>query len=199
MKKKWSFILAVLSIGLLAVAVARTSVPASTADFGKGTPTIQSMSALEFSSDGVLFIGDSRGGTVFAIDLNDKTANSSEEQLRVPDIESKIASMLGTTADEILIHDLAVNPISKNAYLAVSRGRTKWESRWSLPNELDDAKILLRVTPSAKIEEVSLENVSFSKASLPNPVSSDAKHRWKEGIGLRVDAITDMVYADGKL
>jgi hypothetical protein len=197
--KKVSFVLAVLTLTLFAVALAYSARPPSSADFGKGTPKIQSMSALEFSSDGVLFIGDSKSGTVFAIDLQDKTANNSDEQLSVPDIENKIASMLGTTADEILIHDLAVNPISKNAYLAVSRGRTKWESRWSLPNELDDAKIIFRVTANAKIEEVSLQNVNFSKASLPNPVSDDATHQWKEGIGLRVDAITDMVYSDGKL
>ena len=31
--------------------------------------------------------------------------------------------LLGTSADQVLINDLAVNPVSKNVYLAVSRGR----------------------------------------------------------------------------
>lgn len=198
--KKFSLCMALFVFGTVGAAVAGTITrPNVSADFTMGTPEIQSMSTLEFGPDGILFIGDSKGAAVFALDLNDKTANDSEEQLVVQDLEGKIASMLGTTADEILIHDLAVNPISKNAYLAVSRGRTKWESRWSLPNELEDAKILLRVTPDAKIQEVSLRNISFSKAMIPNAVRKGAEHQWKKGIDLRVDAITDMVYADGKL
>ena len=168
-------------------------------DFTNGTPDIKSMGTLIFNSDGVLFIGDSKSATVFAIDIEDKTPSDKEDGLLVQDIESKIASMLGTTADEILIHDLAVNPISKSAYMSVSLSRSKWNSRWQLPNELDDARILLRVTPAGEIQEVSLQNVRYSKAGLPNPVAMDTKHKWKKGTTLRIDTITDMMYSDGKL
>ncbi len=182
------------------VVFSQTSVAKSTRnDFTTGTPDIKSMGTLTFNSDGVLFIGDSKSAAVFAIDLMDQTPSNKEDGLEVRDIESKIASMLGTTADEILIHDLAVNPISKSAYMSVSLARSKWESRWQLPNELDDARILLRVTPAGEIQEVSLQNVRYSRAVLPNPVAMDAKHKWKKGTTLRVDTITDMVYADGRL
>jgi len=198
MKRFYFFII----VGALFVMVvfSQTSIAKSTSnDFITGTPDIKSMGTLTFNSDGVLFIGDSKSAAVFAIDLTDKAPSNKEDGLQVRDIENKIASMLGTTADEILIHDLAVNPISKNAYLSVSLARTKWESRWQLPNELDDARLLLRVTPAGEIQEVSLQNVRYSKAVLPNPVAIDAKHKWKKGTTLRVDTITDMVYADDRL
>ena len=44
------------------------------------------------------------------------------EIIKAEAINQKIASLLGTTADQIAIRDLAVNPISRQVYLAVSRG-----------------------------------------------------------------------------
>ena len=37
--------------------------------------------------------------------------------------------MLGTAADQILIQDVVVNPVSKNVYIAVHRGRGADQSR----------------------------------------------------------------------
>jgi len=170
-----------------------------TAGFETGKPAIQSMSALEFGPDGVLFIGDSRGGAVYAIDTGDRKPGEVEERFTVPDIETKVAALLGTTADQVLIHDLAVNPISHVAYLAVSRGRTGWDSKWTLPNDLADAVILLRVHPDATIDELKLDEVAYGKVELPDPIDLDKTHRFKEGLSQRVDAITDVVFDDGML
>ena len=131
--------------------------------------------------------------------MDDKAPNASKEKLEVKNIESKIASLLGTTADEIVIHDLAVNPISQNTYISVSRGRTNWTSAWQLPNDLEDARILLKINGAGEFEEVSLENISYSMAAIPDPASSEKEHRWKKGVTLRVDTVTDMVYNDGKV
>ncbi len=120
----------------------------SPGDFTKGTPEIQSMSALTFTPDGVLFIGDGKGGAIFAVDLQEEPpATAVEKAPSITNIEEKFASLLGTTADEVMIHDLAVNPVSKNIYLSVSRGRSKWDSGWLLPNDIADAGILLKVSP----------------------------------------------------
>lgn len=164
-----------------------------------GTPEIRSMSALAFGPDGVLFVGDGKGGAVFALDLGDASAREADEPLNVRGVGTKIAAMLGTRADDVMIHDLAVNPISQNAYLAVSRERGKWSSRWLLPNDLADANVLLRIKPGGEIEEVSLEDVRFARAALPNPVDTSKTHRWKEGISLRADTITDIAFDDGRV
>lgn len=165
----------------------------------KGTPNIVSISVLEFNEEGILFIGDSKGGSIYAVDLNDNKASSNDKALNMLDLEDKLAGMLGTTSDNIMIHDMAVNPISQNIYLSVSRGRAKWTSKWETPNDLVDADILIKVSPSGEMSEASLENVDFSSVSIPNPIDASIDHRWKKGAKLRSDAITDIAFDDGKV
>lgn len=165
----------------------------------KGTPDIKSISQLEFNDDGILFLGDSEGGAVFAIDLADNQSSDFDDGLQVADVEGRVAAMLGTSAENVLIHDLAVNPISKNVYLSASRGRAKWTSRWHLPNDLASADVLIKITPEGEFSDVKLENVEYSSVELPNPVDDEKEHRWKKGIRLRVDAITDLTFHDGNI
>lgn len=172
---------------------------AASMDFMRGTPEIKSMSVLSFGPEGVLFVGDSRGGAVFAIALEDNTPAEAKEPPQIGGVEDKIAALLGSKAEDVLIHDMAVNPLSKNIYLAVSLNRGSWQSRWQVPNDLGDAKILLRVTPKGEFEEVPLTNVNFARAELPNPIAEDKMHPWKEGTSMRTEAITDLAYADGYL
>lgn len=50
--------------------------PGSAADFGVGKPDLRSISALAFGPEGVLFVGDGKGGAVFAIDVGSPTRSS---------------------------------------------------------------------------------------------------------------------------
>ncbi|MEP1096654.1 MAG: hypothetical protein ABJG78_16175 [Cyclobacteriaceae bacterium] len=165
----------------------------------KGKPDIKSISKLTFSDTGILFLGDSEGGNIYAIDLDDTEQSGFEESLNVADVEMEIAGMLGTTAENVLIHDMAVNPISRNTYLSVSRARAKWTSRWHLPNDLASADVLIKVSTSGEFSEVKLENVEYSSVKIPNPINAEKEHEWKKGMKLRVDAITDIIYDDGNI
>jgi hypothetical protein len=151
-----------------------------------GTPEIQSLGSLAFGPEGILFIGDSKAGAVYAIEMADQTSNLTDDGLEINGIDEKIASMLGTSTKDIVIHDLAVNPLSHTAYLSVSRG----------PGE-NSAAVLLRVNGDASIEEVMLQNIKYAKKQLSLLVAEDAKDR--RGRSLRSQAITDLVYHDGKL
>jgi hypothetical protein len=188
MKKPWSVSAALLAILALAAAIDPLLAAA---------PPIQSMSALAFAPDGKLLVGDGGGGALFALDIGDRERSEIKEGLSIADIEGKIAAALGTTAEDIMIHDMAVDPRSHEVLLAVSRGRGKWTSPWLLPNDLADADILLRIDSAGSIREVPLEGVGFTRAELPNPVDPEKTHPWKEGIRLRSDTITDLAYADG--
>jgi len=168
-------------------------------DTKKGTPDIKSISKLTFSEEGILFLGDSEGGNIYAIDLEDTEKSSFEDGLNVGDVEKEIAGMLGTTAENVLIHDMAVNPISRNTYLSVSRARAKWTSRWHLPNDLASADVLIKVSTDGEFSEVKLENVEYSSVKIPNPVDAEKEHEWKKGTKLRVDAITDLIYDNGTI
>ena len=192
-------VLGVVFLGALVIVGAGVAAK-SPGDFTKGTPAIPSMSALTFGPEGVLFIGDGKGGAIFAVDLQEESpATAVEEASAVQNIEEKIPSLLGTTADEIMIHDLAVNPVSQNIFLSVSRGRSQWDTRWLLPNDIADAGILLKVSPEGEIGEVTLKDVAYAKAALPNPIDASKTHMWKEGISLRADTITDMSFSEGTL
>lgn len=172
---------------------------ANTPGMKKGTPDIKSISILEFNSDGILFIGDSKGGAVFAVDLGDKVKSSNDKTLNILDLESKLGAMLGTSAENVMIHDMAVNPISQNIYLSVSRGRAKWSSNWETPNDLEDASILIKISPAGEMTEASLSDINYSVINLPNPIDAEKEHRWKKGAKLRSDAITDIVFDEDKI
>jgi hypothetical protein len=68
-----------------------------------------------------------------------------------------VAAALGTSADQIAINDLAVNPQSKNVYLSVSRGLGP-----------DALPVVLQVNSAGAIEELKLDNIKHASVALPN-------------------------------
>ncbi len=97
----------------------------------QGQPDLKSAGPLAFGSDGVLFVGDPQGAAIFAIDTGDRSETSSRGPLTVEKVDAKIAALLGTTPDKILINDMAVNPASGTAYFSVSRGAVPTRRRLS--------------------------------------------------------------------
>lgn len=185
-----------LSAGALALGSSPTA-PAAPLSMGK--PEIRSMSALAFGPEGVLFVGDGKGGSVFAIDLGDKTPRPVKEPKPIEDVEGKLAALLGATPADVLVHDLAVNPLSKHIYLAASRGRAGLASEWLLPNDVADASVLVRIDPEGRFSAVDLKAVPYARIDLPNPVDPAKKHAWKEGLSLRTETITDLSWSAGSL
>jgi hypothetical protein len=143
----------------------------------KGTPELQSISALAFGPEGILFIGDARAAAIIALDTQDRTAAGTELP-KVEALDEKIASLLGIEANQLLINDLAVNPLTGNTYLGLTRGKGA-----------DGKPVLLRVERSGKIAEVPLSDVPCTRAPLPNPGKGRSPN----------DVITHMAYHGGKL
>src|SRR4030095_3545956 len=90
-----------------------------TAGMSEGKPEIKSISQLAFGPEGILLVADSKSAAVFALATGDTVTAGGSDALKVEAINQKIAALLGTSADQMLIDDLAVNPLSHNAYLAV--------------------------------------------------------------------------------
>ncbi len=182
----------------LAWAVSLAADPAAPSSLTLGRPEIRSISALTFGPDGVLFIGDSKGGAVHAVDLGARAPAEVKDPQEITDIEGRIAALLGAAPADVLIHDLAVDPVSKRPYLAVSRSRASWNGQWLLPNDVADASVLLRLQADGRPELVDLSSVRHARAALPNPVDGVKLVPWKK-TPMRADTITDMAYADGNL
>jgi hypothetical protein len=166
-----------LSAGLVCSAAL---VLAASNNLQPGKAELKSAGALAFGPNGILFVGDTPGAAIFALDVKDTTPAKSST-MEVTGINDKIAAMLGTTADQILINDTAVNPISKNVYLSVSRGRGP-----------DAVPVILRITAAGKISEVSLADIPHSSVKFADAPAAAAN-------GRQVETITSIAYVDGNV
>jgi hypothetical protein len=159
-----------------------------TADMKEGKPELKSAGPLAFGPDGILFVADTKAAAIVAISTGDVKAAAAAKPLKVEGINQKIAALLGASADQILIEDLAVNPLSRNAYLAVSRGRGP-----------DAIPVLLRVKTDGQLEVVSLDKVKFSRAELPDAPADAAAGQGNRQSNPRRESITDIGFVDGRL
>ena len=155
------------------------------ADMTGGSAHLMSAGSLAFGPDGVLFVGDSIGGSVVALDTNDRTAAATAPKVDVQGVDEKIAALVGVAAGQIMINDMAVNPISKNIYLSASRGRGP-----------DALPLIIRVDASGKLTNVSLDNVKHDTVSLTDVPDANPTAR---GGNPRTLTITDMAYVNGNL
>ena len=159
-----------------------------TAEMKEGKAAFQSMGPLAFGPDGILFVADTKGAAIVAIATGDVASTSASKLVKVEGINQKIAALLGTSADQILIDDLAVNPVSRAVYLAVSRGRGP-----------DAVPVLIRIKADGQPELVSLEKIKFSRAELPDAPADAVSTQGSRQSNPRRESITDIAFLDGRV
>jgi outer membrane protein assembly factor BamB len=154
----------------------------------EGDPAIKSATALAFGPDGIVFVGDAKGAAIFAIDTGDTKGDAAKAEQNVANLNGEVAKTLGTSADKITINDLAVNPLTGNVFVAVTKGQGA-----------DAAAALVKVDASGKLSEISLKKVAFQKAELADAPEDKEVNRNGRTSNPRNDAITDLAYAEGKV
>jgi hypothetical protein len=142
----------------------------------KGAPDLKSAGSLAFGPDGILFVGDTMGGAIFAIGTND-TKGDSKADVKVDKINEKIGSMVGAGSADITINDVKVNPESGNLYLSISRGK----GSSAMP-------AIVKLDRAGKFTVLELKEVPFASVKLSNASTSK-----------RTESITGLRYAKGKL
>jgi hypothetical protein len=175
-------------VGALAATVAAADAPKAEQ---RGKVELKSAGPLAFGPRGVLFIGDPKGAAIFAVETSDGGTSSgghTKPSVNVDNINQKIASLLGTSADQVRIQDVAVNPASGKVYVSVSRGRGP-----------DAQPVLVRVDSTGKVEESALDNVTYSKAAIPNAPEDHETGTGRRKQNNRNSAITDLAYIDGQV
>ena len=140
-----------------------------------------------------LSAGDSAAATIVAIDTRDSKAMKSAAPIDIKGINERVAALLGTAKDQILINDVKVNPISKNVYLSVSRGKGP-----------DAVAVLVRLDGDGKMTLVSLDNVDHASASIPNPPAAKpdapaARATFVTNPNPRIDTVTEIAYVNGNV
>jgi hypothetical protein len=167
------------SVTLGLALVANAAAADLTDSLKKGAPSLKSISSLAFGPEGILFVGDSQDAAIYAIGTGDTKPIGGNGALKVDGVDEKIANMLGTTAKETRITDLAVNPASGNAYVGVMRG--------SGPDALP---IIIRIDRGGKIGPFALTDVPFSRIALSNTADDDKR---------RAQSITKVSFMNGNV
>lgn len=183
-----------MNLKMVAVAATVCSFVSSTvgycADWGlkEGKPDLRSAGALAFGPDGILFVGDSKGAAIFALDTGDTKGEKSKVRLKLGGLNTEVASLLKSSADNVVINDLATNPLTGNAFLSVTVGKE------------DAAKpAIVKVTDGGKLEQVSLEKLPFQKAALSDAPKDETVTRNGRATNPRNDTITDLAFAEGQV
>lgn len=156
---------------LVALALA---LPLSAASLLDSTQTgglkLKSISSLSFGAEGLLLVADPAAQSVTAIQTGD--VGPVGKPGRVGDIASVIAGGLGTTAENVVIKDMAVNPASGRVYLAVQR-------------RPDNASLIMTVDTAGKVAALDVSSLAWASVTLPGGTAS------------KVTNITDVAF-DGK-
>ena len=149
---------------------------------------LQSAGALEFGPDGVLFIGDSYGSQVVALETNDMDAPAiPEAPVLVERIDIELAALLGANPIDIVINDMVVNPMSQNIYLTVHIGRT-----------IDPGVALARyIKDTGEVEILDLS--TFNMTAVELPLAPAFEEELQYGHSERILTVTDLTYYKGEL
>lgn len=151
-----------------------------------GAVGLSSAGALTFNQEAILFLADSRTATLWAVDVAETGQAQFSERDLVPDLDLKVAGLLGTTRDKVRFRDMARHPKTGSLYFTVSRVTA---------NGSEPA--LVRARGPELVELVALDKVRHSSASLPAAPSTDAKTPW--GQPQWTLAVTDLAFVDGEL
>jgi hypothetical protein len=184
LKTKIRTILGVSAVAALALTFSTVSRTATThANLPVGKVPLTSAGPLAFGPDGILFVADSAGAQIVAIDTKD-TKPASKASINVEGVDAKIAALVGVPADQIVINDVVVNPISRNAYVSASRGKGP-----------DAAPLIARVETTGNVNMLSLDSAPNQEVSLVDAPQPNANARQNQ----RMQTITDMNYVNGNL
>lgn len=179
---KFSSAFALCAAATLALVVTTVSKTATTSlNLPVGKVQLTSAGPLAFGPNGILFVGDSLGARIVAIDTRDDKAVSSAK-INVEGVDAKIAAIVGVMPQDIVINDVKVNPVSKNVYVSASRGKGP-----------DAAALIAKVDTAGKVSLLSLDNAPNESVSLVDAPATSANART------RMQTITDLNYVNGNL
>ena len=102
MKKNYLF-LSLVAVGAIVVLASTTRHNSVREGFVIGTPEIKSISALTFGPDGILFIGDSKSASVFALDTKDNQKVEKASPIEMKQFDQKIAAALATVGSKQIV------------------------------------------------------------------------------------------------
>jgi hypothetical protein len=181
---------------LLALGMA-VALLASGSAFGQDKPAkvLESAGALAFGPDNVLFVGDTKGAAVHAFELRPAditpqtnvslgNAQTFEGRDLIGGIDRKLAALLGTSPDQIVINGLVVHQPSTQIFLSVHRGRGP-----------DALPVIVKVN-DGRLEVLDVDALLHSKIGIADVPGQETLEFGQRERNL---AITDITYYQGEI
>ncbi len=147
-----------------------------------GTPEMESAMTLAFGPEDILFVGDAKAATVFAIATGDTTGDPAQASINIDNLPKAIGDVLH--ADSVVINDLAVNPRTGSAFVACSA---------------DDKAALVKIDGAGKISHFSMRDVRYSKVALADAPEDKVVGEGRRVMNRRMESITDIAFFENKV
>ncbi|MCG9580742.1 hypothetical protein L1D13_22245 [Vibrio tubiashii] len=172
-KKRLTYMIAALSLGAISAQVNADALPNST-------------TILEFAEKNTLFVADSDSSMIFAYKLPSTTLATNSESYNLVGAGTIIAELLGVMPTAVSYHDIAIHPVSKEAFISVSYFK-------------GDEKVsaIIRANQKGSFERVHLNKYKHTVKKLENTANDSVKF-WRN-VPATTLAITDLDYVDGTL
>ena len=156
---------------------------------------LRSAGAMTFGPGVVLFVGDIMGSAVHAFalrgtDLTPQTGvllgnfHNFEGATLVQGLDLRLAALLGTTYDNVVINDMVVHQPTQQIFLSVERGRGA-----------DVMPAIVKVN-RGRLELLKLDGIPHSKVSIPDEPNETARLEFEPQ---QVYAITDVKYYNDEI
>ena len=148
-----------------------------------------SATVLEFADERTLFVADSDGGRIYALELPETPDETNLEDSRaynITGLSARIAAALDAPASAISYDDLAVHPITKDAFIALG-----------VQTDDGSAAAVVQVDHDGAVTVLDLAGLESSWVDLDN-AADDGVTFWRD-IPASTLAVTDLDYADGSL
>lgn len=147
----------------------------------------QSAGVLEFGLDDTLFVADSVGGSIHAYDLPDIGAAPAEDTpYNVLDVDGLVIDALGAERGTIRYNDLAVHPVTRDAYVSMT----------AVIDGTERAAVIT-ITRDGVLTEVNLASIDASNFALQDPADTSVTF-WRD-IPAPTLTVTDLDYMNGEL
>lgn len=143
---------------------------------------LQSATTLVFGPDDILFIGDSKAATVFAVATGDVDAGSDGHLIQIDDVLTKLAAQF--KAEQVAIQDLVVNPRTGTPFMAI---------------HADQKPLIIKVVGEGNFEVLDLQACSSSQAVLDDAPEDKVVRQGRRSRNPRDDSITDLAFFENKL
>ena len=165
--------------------------------------------APDVSADGtaVLFAADVARAAIVAFELPSETPVADGSEVRVEQLGTKLAALLGVEREDAVIRGIAVHPVSHAVYLSVARGRGP-----------EAGPVIVRAGTDGELDIVDLDDLAATSFELDDAPDADDERldHWLDGsdpgsqpreihgvtlniaqVPVQRSTITDLAWVDG--